>query len=196
MINDQLFGHDRLGSDLCDQQLRHSGDGRRVRDSIRTGAEILLHGGSVTSLRRRRNRMMRTSKVSSTMPEASACRLWPELLPEDDSIGPDPFEAVAVGREPAVVTVQAKVEYGARLRRRGPLAPSRRGRVAPGSIAGSLSRGWCRHRRCFPIGAQDPPPRIIGVSRTPPTGNQRPGAAKHEAEWPIPCSCAPVIRLG
>src|SRR3954466_6997934 len=26
---------------------------------------------------------------------------------------------------------------------------SERGTVAPGSIDGSLSRGWCRHRRCF-----------------------------------------------
>jgi hypothetical protein len=28
---------------------------------------------------------------------------------------------------------------------------SERGTVAPGSIDGSLSRGWCRHRRCFPL---------------------------------------------
>jgi hypothetical protein len=54
------------------------------------------------------------------------------------------------------------------------------GAVAPGGIDGSLSRGWCRHRRCFPLH----PPR----SRTWPSPARRddlrtgrhPQTAKHE----------------
>ena len=54
------------------------------------------------------------------------------------------------------------VKHGRNTARR---SASERGTVAPGSIDGSLSRGWCEHRRCFPLH----PPR----SRTWPSPARR-----------------------
>jgi hypothetical protein len=54
------------------------------------------------------------------------------------------------------------------------------GTVAPGSIDGSLSRGWCRRRRCSPLTLQDHGPcHHRRVAHDPPTGATPPAKMRN-----------------
>src|SRR6185503_3789547 len=70
------------------------------------------------------------------------------------------------------------VKHGRNTARR---PASEDGTVVPGSIDGSLSRGWYRNRRCFPLQTpRSTNPVSPACPHDPRVGDQHPETAKHE----------------
>src|SRR3954464_11458315 len=70
------------------------------------------------------------------------------------------------------------------------------GMVASGSIDGPLSRGWNKHRRCFPHLSRSSAHRLRRVVNDHRTRSQKVGNTSGLGAWsgPSPCTCVtPVL---